>query len=124
MLAEYNRSATFQHLYMSMVCCAFIPSDKIQEVWESVVATEFDDVSDQLSEDAIGYFDYFETTYIGRQVRGRRQTPRIHPNKWSQFQSILSGISRPEVQRPFFVLKAELFFLFSSKVRSLLQCEV
>ena len=73
-----------------MVCCAFILSDKIQEVSESVVATEFDDVSNQLSKDAIDYFDYFESTYIGRQVRGRRQTPRIHPNKWSQYQSVLS----------------------------------
>jgi hypothetical protein len=93
-LAECNSSPVLQHLYITMVCCAFVPPKEMVKVWESVVAKEFDEVQEDVSENAVDYFTYFESTFIGRQVRGRRKLPLIKPDKWSQYDAVMTGRKR------------------------------
>ena len=72
-----------------MLTVVFVPVEDITKIWTKVIELKFVEVEDELSEEAGEFYSYFENTYVGRVVRGRRQKSRYSPTFWNQFNNAL-----------------------------------
>ena len=88
-IVEHNESESFQQLVSYMLTVVFVPVEDITKIWTEVIEPKFVEVEDELSEEAGEFYSYFENTYVGRQVRGRRQKSRYCPYFWNQFNNAL-----------------------------------
>ena len=88
-IVEHNESESFQQLVAYMLTVVFVPVEDITKIWTEVIEPKFVEVEDELSEEAGEFYSYFENTYVGRVVRGRRQKSRYSPTFWNQFNNAL-----------------------------------
>ena len=58
------------------------------------VAAGFQAVVDTLPDECLDLAQYFEETYLGRDVAGRWRAPLFAPDQWSQFRRTLEGVAR------------------------------
>jgi hypothetical protein len=71
---------------------AFVPNEDVLDAFATIQES---DEFPQENESIVDLYDYFETNYIGRQVRGgRRRQPRYSIDMWNQVQRMEQGIAR------------------------------
>jgi hypothetical protein len=95
----YNQSLLFQDLVTKCVAMALVPISKIHEYF-SIVEEEFDDLEDELEDEAVDWFTYFSRTFIGRRQRvehkfnrsgGIRKQPLFAHDIWNKFSEFSEG---------------------------------
>ncbi len=67
---------------------------QVQEVYETVILAEFEDVREQLepNEDTVqSYLDYVERTWIGRRLGRATKKPMFPITSWNHYKSLLTG---------------------------------
>lgn len=70
---------------------AFVPTADVREAFHAIQETDTFPEHDGIQE----LYDYFETTYIGREGRGGRvREPRHKPQTWNQRERTLQGLGR------------------------------
>ena len=80
---KYDTDADFALLVRMLAALAFVPPEE--------VADAFPEVALRLPE-ALELVEYFESTYVGRNVAGRYRPPRFPPSEWSQYGRSLLGL--------------------------------
>ena len=80
----------FNQIYRLTTALAFVPADKIVDVYTLVLEPLVDGHEEEMSDEALDWCDYFCKTYIGsrNERRGDRRPPRIKLERWSQFDTI------------------------------------
>ena len=84
-MTYYNRHTNVQNIVDLFQSLAFVPADKIGEVFDEVVepkiAKVVSDESDLCPQELEQYFMYLESNYNGKfQRNGRRSKPRFPPD--------------------------------------------
>ena len=98
-LTYYNKHTNVQKAVDTFKALAYVPADKIVEVFdiyvEPIIAKIVSDEDERCPEEMQSYFSYIETTYIGKFNRhGRRSRPLFTPDIWSKFEAAKAGRQR------------------------------
>ena len=95
----YKLSLEFQDLVTKCVAMSLVPIPKIHQYF-SLVEEEFDELEDELPDEAIDWFAYFSRTFIGRRQRvehkvnrsgGIRKQPLFAHEIWNKFNEFTEG---------------------------------
>ena len=104
--AFFNQNMVFQDLVTKCVAIALVPVDKVPDYF-SLVEDEFDNIEDDLEEEACTWFEYFSKTFVGKKQRmphkiiksGSRKSPLFAHSVWNKFTQFLEG--RPTTTQAF-----------------------
>lgn len=70
---------------------AFIPEDDVSDTFSRIQDSADFPQNDEIQD----LYDYFETTYVGREIRGgRRRVPRFPPRLWNQHSRMTERLGR------------------------------
>ena len=90
-LTDVQQDPVFNNIYRLTTALAFVPPEKILEVFIEVLEPMVDENEENLSEEALDWFEYFTKTYVGaiNNRTGVRRAAKINPERWSQFFTVL-----------------------------------
>ena len=69
---------------------AFVPPQQVSQAFAQITESEEFPQNENLE----NLYDYFESTYIGREMRGRRREPRFPIHMWNQLERVEEGLAR------------------------------
>ena len=88
-----SRSEKFQDLLSLLTSLAFVPTEEVHHLWDTVIESALDSMSSDLTPEIEDYVDYFTRTYIGKiGLNGLRAAPRIATKFWVQYDSVLNQV--------------------------------
>ena len=90
-LTDVQQDPVFNNIYRLTTALAFVPPEKITEVFIGVLEPMVEENEENLSEEALDWFEYFTKTYIGaiNSRTGVRRAAKIKPERWSQYYTLI-----------------------------------
>lgn len=89
--SRYSRNSEFAVHIKMIIALAFVPMGDVVAVYKALIGSEY---FMQHANDLKDIVRYFEETYIGKDVRGRRHSPRIPVSIWNCHASVLADEPR------------------------------